>query len=190
MVAISQVTVEWSGAAVRGGGVSHFYTEGPVLTLQNGVKALFQSTVVSVLPSSCTIHIPATGDVIEADTGEVTGVWSEGTSFTSNGTVSGGTYAAGVGARLIWNTAGRTNNRRVRGSTFLVPLAVGAYQNDGTIVDDTRNTLAAAAQALVVAVANDFGVWTRPRSGAGGAFHTVVSGSCSDSVTWLRSRRT
>lgn len=190
MVAISQQRVLWSGQGVVGGGVSTFYTEGPALTLHNAVVALFSSTVQGLVPNSVTFTIPNSGDVLASDTGELLSVWSEGVQWSQTGTVAGGQYAAGVGARLLWDTAQRTNNRRVRGSTYLAPLAVGAYQSDGTIVDSTRTALSAAAHAMLVAVGNDLLVWTRPKGGLGGRANTVIEGSCSDKVTWLRSRRT
>jgi hypothetical protein len=101
-------------------------------------------------------------------------------------------YAAGVGFRFVWNTAGVTRRRRVRGSTYIVPIKGSFYGPDGTIDNTLITNALASAATLVAADSGSMRVWSRP-SAAGasdGAAHQVLSASVPDTVTWLRSRRT
>lgn len=189
MSAISRLRCDWTGAGVTGGGVSTFYTEGPPAALQAAIKTLFLGTVRTLLPTSVSVVIPASGETLESTTGVLTGTWSAGTAATVPG-ISGGNFAAGVGARIVWNTPGITRGRRVRGSTYIVPVAVGMYGADGTLTDSNRSDLQSAAHQVIVDCGDDFCVWSRPVGGSGGAIWTILSESVPDKVSWLRSRRT
>jgi hypothetical protein len=189
MAAISRLRVAWTGSGVTGGGLSTFYTEGAPLQLQLAIKDLFLGTVRTLVPTVCTMTVPAAGETFDSATGLLTGAWSEGTAQVIPG-INNGNYAAGVGTRILWNTAGITRGRRVIGSTFIVPLGVSCYSADGSLNDSNRGDLATAAQGVVVALGDDMVVWSRPIGGAGGAIWTVNSGTVPDKVSWLRSRRT
>jgi hypothetical protein len=170
--------------------VSTFYTEGDPLQLQLACKTFFAGTILSACPVGLTFVVPAVGETIESTTGALTGAWAAGTAQTSSATSTAG-YAAGVGARVVWNTAGITRRRRVRGATYLVPLVVPMYDVDGTIVNSVRTNLEAAANAMIVAMGDDFCVWSRNTSGlSDGAVWTITSTTVPDKVSWLRSRRT
>jgi hypothetical protein len=190
MAALSRLRIAWNGSPVTGGGVTTWYTEGDPLQLQLAAKTFFAGTLLSACPSGLQFVVPASGETIESSTGALTGGWTAGTAQTTSATGSSG-YAAGVGTRVVWNTPGITRRRRVRGSTYLVPLVVSMYDTDGTIVNSVRTNLEAAAQAVIVALGDDFCVWSRNTSGASdGAIWTISSASVPDKVSWLRSRRT
>ena len=96
----------------------------------------------------------------------------------------------GVGARVEWITGVVFNGRRVRGRTFLVPLAKSRFEGPGMLTSGCVSVLQAAASALVSAT--DLRIWSRP-SGAPGALggSALVSAAVvPDQVSWLRSRRT
>lgn len=180
----------WNGSPVTGGGVSTFYTEGDPLQLQLAAKTFFSGTLLSAVPVGLTFTVPANGETLESSTGTLTGAWAEGTAQTTSGTSTNG-YAAGVGTRIVWNTGQVVGGRRVRGSTYLVPLAGNFYDVDGTIVNSVRANLETAAQAMITALGDDMVVWSRNTAGlADGAISTISSASIPDKVSWLRSRRT
>ncbi len=186
---MERTQVVWSGDVVTGGGLTTFYSdEGigtPVLanlvTFFNAIKALF--------PGGITWTIPDGGDLIDEASGALTGTWSEsgGGVVTSTGGTS--PYVAGVGARAVWRTSAIRGGRRVRGSTFLLPLLTTQYDASGTIGPTALSTLENAAQTLLGS-ATSIGVWSRPRPGLSGALVPIDSVSVPDKVSWLRSRRT
>lgn len=188
MALINRVRVTWTGPAVVGGGVSTFYFTGAAAGIHSLVDNLFEG-MQSLFPSSVTINIPGVGDVLDSDTGEIVTGWSDGAASTWVGSASNNNYAAGVGARIIWTTNGRTNNRRVRGTTFLVPISVANYDTDGTLTSTAYNVINDNADALVTAADNSLVVWTRPNSEHGGAINSVLSAAPADKSSWLRTRK-
>jgi hypothetical protein len=175
---------------VTGGGVSTFYTEGDPLQLQLAAKTFFAGTLLSAVPVGTTFTVPASGETLDSANGSLTGGWAAGTAQTTSATGSSG-FAGGVGTRVVWETGQVVGGRRVRGSTYLVPLIVSMYDTDGTIVNSVRANLETAAQAMIVALGDDMVVWSRNTSGqSDGAISTISSARVPDKVSWLRSRRT
>jgi hypothetical protein len=189
MAAISRLRCAWTGPGVVGGGLSTFYSEGDPLQLQLALKTFFSGTVMTALPSTVTITVPASGETLESTTGTLTGGWTAGTAQTTSGS-SSAVYPAGVGCRVVWETAGVTRGRRVRGSTYLVPFAGNMYDLDGSILNSVRTSLQTAAEQVIVAMGDDMVVFSRPKGGAPGMIWTVQSAALPDKVSWLRSRRT
>jgi len=185
---LARVLVTWTGTPVTGGGISTFFFDEAHSGFQADV-ADFLTAVTGLCPAGITITVPPSGDLLDVATGELSGTWAEGTVEIIT-TSSGVSYAAGVGMRTVWRTAGVRNGRRVRGSTFLVPLVTSAYQSNGTIVDATAAAVQTAAAALVTASGSSMKIYSRPAPGLAGAAHTVISAEAPDSVSWLRSRRT
>jgi len=189
MAIMDRYRVGWSGAAVTGGGVSTFYFDSAEPGAITSVWA-FIDGIKSLFPSSVSWHFPNVGDQVDSATGDIVGTWNAGTEATLTGGSGSPDYAKGVGARVVWNTTGRRNNRLVRGSTFLLPLAVTSYEGDGTISAASLATLRAKATLYVTNTVGAALIWSKPQGGANGAAHQVVSGTVPDAVTWLRSRRT
>lgn len=187
MANLNRVRVELTGAAVTGGGVSTFY----FLSGATGFTADlgdFWEVVASFMPDSCTVIVPNSGETIDLATGQPNGTWTDGTPESHTGS-GGSNFFAGVGARAVWETLGYVNGRRVRGSTFLVPLRNGVADN-GTIETSVLEDLQDAADALVAAQSGDFVVWTRAVGGSGGVATAVTNAVIPDVTSWLRSRRT
>lgn len=168
--------------------MSTFYTEGDGAGLAAAVRTFF-STCKDAIKSGVTWSFPSGDVILDSSTGAVTGVWTGGAlaNVTSNGNAA---FASGVGMRVVWETAGHTNNRRVRGSTYLVPLDINGYQTDGSITDATVTTVTTAANGLRTVVGSTPCIWHRPVDGANGVSHPVTAVTVPDKVTWLRSRRT
>lgn len=172
-----------------GSGLSTFY-ESPESGVggADDLEAFFVA-VGDRIAQGVQIVIPSSGDLVESTTGDLVGTWSDpgtGGSVSSTGT-SG--FTNGVGARVVWNTGGLFGGRRVRGSTFLVPLGADAYEGAGNITSTMLADLQAAADALVAAT-TPFGVWSRPTATSPGEFNEWTSARVPDQVSWLRSRRT
>lgn len=76
-----------------------------------------------------------------------------------------GGYAAGVGGRIDWTTSDIRNGRRVRGRTFIVPMASTNFGVNGEITGANTQAWAGFAQTLLGALQNASAplvVWSRP----------------------------
>lgn len=188
MPTLIKCPVSWTGVPVVGDGVSTFYFNDVHTGFLADLSAFFTS-VGLVIAGGTTFSFPTSGDLIDDATGNLVGTWTEPAqaSVLSAGI---GQFANGVGARVVWGTSGTTNNRRVKGSTFLVPLTVGCYTGSGHLDDTIRGNLRTAALSLMSASAGEMVIWTRPVAGAGGKSQEVVGAEVPDRVSWLRSRRT
>ena len=108
-------------------------------------------------------------------------------------------YSAPSGAVVHWNTLAVREGRRVRGSTFLVPLSRQAYEDDGTLTSQTLTMLRAASTFYVETTDSVPVVWSRPReaitSGPNqrparpGASYEITAAEVPDMAAVLRSRR-
>lgn len=188
MSSLYRVRVTWNGSAVVGGGVSTFYFDTPA----TGYSAALVSFFTSLRPSfgaSVVWEVPQTGDILESTTGDITGSWTDGTTTQITGQQTAPVYAAGVGCRILWNTLGRTNNRRVRGSTFLVPLAADRYDTLGTLDPGVVSVFKTAGDTLIAHDPGSLVIWTRPNASHAGSVNSVTSADVPDKVSWLRSRR-
>jgi len=155
----------------------------------DAIRAFFQS-FVSQLPSNLTIQVPSTGDVVSETTGAITGSWSVGSTPVVVTGSNVGAYAGNAGAVVHWLSGGVVAGRRVRGRTFLVPLAGTAYDSAGSISSTFLTTLQTAAATYVTAQAGVAVVWARPAPGRTGSLHSIVSSRVPDLAVTLRSRRT
>lgn len=189
MAAISRVQVQFTGPAVIGPSSTSFFTTGQLDDFRTPLTVLW-TVLAQQMPPTCTVTIPNTGETFEDDTGALIELWGDGNTFT---VVGQGTpvYAAGCGGRIVWTTSSMTNNRRVRGSNFIVPIGSGSYDANGTIADGVVNAWATACQVFRVATATaGHSIWTRPKNGAGGKPNGVTGHLVPDKVATLRSRRT
>jgi hypothetical protein len=150
----------------------------------------FWTSMAQYMAGQVTITVPNSGDVIDSATGDLTGTWTGGTSATLIGGGSGA-YPGGVGACINWSTSSIVNARKVRGRTFIVPMAAGGYDATGTLLDTAVNTYRTAAALLVSSTAGDFHIWHRPTTvgGSDGQACPVIGYSLRDHVAWLSSRR-
>lgn len=189
MPIVERWRIAWSGSAVVGGGVSTHFFETPVSSISTDVGNFYKECL-KYCPPSVTVTIPSSGDLIDTADGSITGTWTHGGVQTWPGTAASNFYAGGVGARIVWNTLGRKNNRRIKGSTFIVPLAASMYDTDGTLLAAPATDLKFRGDTLVTAQTGSMGIWSRPEAGAGGLFNSIVDCNSPDKVSWLRSRRT
>lgn len=189
MARLKQYVVTWTGAPVVGGGVSVFYqTPDSIVGGANELLAFF-SALGTELAGGMNISVPSNGDIIEDTTGDKVGSWSDPGTGGTIGTSAPGSFVNGVGMRVVWNTSGIFKGRRVRGSTFLVPIRSDRFEGAGNISGTLLSTVQTAANALV-ADFEGFTIFSRPSAPAVGENNLVESASVPDFVSWLRGRRT
>lgn len=184
MTTLGRLRVSWTGFT-GAPGLSTFYAEDTGSGFCAAVLNFF-TQIRGVLPNVVTITVPSEGDLINDASGALVGAWSDtgGGTTTGNG---GTTYAGPVGAVVHWNTGAIINSRRLRGSTFIVPVASGFDDTDGTVSSGGLSTLRTQASNLVGAVAT-LRAWHRPGNTSGSSA-LITSASVPDKMVVLRSRR-
>lgn len=198
MAPILKVKIKWSGFAGGPGYTNLFFrdiagTPSQTTADNAALKAgNFCSYVRSHLPIEAILQVQNDVEVIEETTGELANVFTVATSPPLPGEAPSAPYSAASGAVVTWRTAGVRNGRRVRGRTFLVPLANSAYQSDGTLSAAAITSLNTnLANFLAPSGSANFGVYARPTSATAtdGIFHQATGFSVPDKVAVLRSRR-
>lgn len=203
-MAILRVKTRWT---VPGAGVAysvmHFGDggdpQGDNTDADNATLAVntFFTAVKLYMPSVVSLKIERDVELLSAETGNlITVLQSVDRAVLTGGAAASQTWASPAGVCITWNTAGirtvTSTPRRVRGRTFLVPLASGAFDIDGTVNSAAMTVFNNAATGLVGNFANaQFGIFARPTAGAvvPGAFHTVTGHRITDHAAILRSRR-
>ena len=141
-------------------------------------------------PANLDVQVAGAGDLLTDTTGAIAGSWSTSPAPTSVAGSGANAAAGGCGACQRWNTSSVSpGNRHIVGRTYLVPLAVGAYDQDGTLTAATISDLVAHAATMLASLSNSLVVWTRPVSGAGGQSHPVTGSGVTDQAARLRTRR-
>lgn len=193
MTTISRMQVRITGGTIGEGIATHYWA-----TETSGVQPLlktFWQSCGALMGGWVTIRVPASGETFDVTTGTLNGTWSEGTVSTATGGGSGGS-AGGVGACVGWSTDGIRRGRKVRGRTFIVPLAANVYDSDGTLLSTTLTALNGAVTTLLAGGSSTLQVYARPTPAPGGIgpdspgqVARITSGLVKDHVSWLRSRR-
>lgn len=149
----------------------------------------FYDNIKGQLANGLIIDIANSGELIDDSTGDLAGTWTDGTAqqVTGSGLNS---FVVGTGGVVEWVTNGTTNNRRVVGRTFLVPMDAGSIAGADQVVSAARTIVDGAISTFLGVGGQHLRIWTRPRPGVAGKSSAVVSGSLSPKVSWLRSRRT
>jgi len=191
---IHRIKARWTGFnGAPGYSVFHgdAATEGVAATAQDQADAvrLFFDGIVSRLPSIVRINVESQVEVLDETTGQIIDIVAITQPPTSAGAVAG-SYSAPSGAVINWNTNGVRNGRRVRGKTFLVPLAGTAYDGDGTLISSVHSQIQAAATTLAESFSG-LVTFARPTApgAADGAIYPIVSATVPDKAAILRSRR-
>lgn len=189
MAAIQRIRVAWSGTPVTGPGLTTFFSDPAVAPMSAAQVVAFFTAIKALFPSGITWDVPSGGDTIEETTGALISVWNSGGGAqvaSSGGAVA---FSAGVGARMTWTTGLIHHGRRVRGSTYLVPLIGTAYDTQGTINNSAITTFETAGTSLITALAGGLCVWSRPGPKGPGIHSPITLANVPDKVSWLRSRR-
>ena len=186
MTQLQRTRVTWAG--FKGGpGVSTFYSDGTSPANLDALRSFFAS-FAAMLPTGLTIQVAGDGDIIDDATGTLTGSWSGTQPAVVSGTGTGG-YAGAVGGMVTWVTGTVHNGRRLKGRTFMVPLASGAFSGSGVLYATFATTAKSAADTLIAATGPDWYVWGRPGPKGPGTSAPISSAVAGNLVAVLRSRR-
>ena len=196
---IAKVVVNWTGFPGAPGYTNFFFndfTDGSITqAIVDGALArtdTFISNWESSLPTAVKIQVQSAVQIIDVATGKLTRMMS-GPAKTLRSGSGTGNYSAASGMCFNWYTAGIRNGRRVRGRTFVVPIAGNALAPDGSIDDLKVTGLRTAAAAFFAPGANQGlpGVYARPttKGGTDGAWFGTTAFTLPDKAAVLRSRR-
>lgn len=211
MTSILRVKLRWSGfSGAPGYTIFHFRDFGGTGEWNPGVPEAtaavsrvndFGLGIRTVLPAGVSVQTENTVEEIEDTTGELVDIWNGTGGMTSVGTgTAGAAYAAPVGAVINWRTNTVRKGRRIRGRSFVVPLAGDKYQSDGSLSADCITAITNAANALAAGTGTpDLGVYARPTrtkntdgtttTTPDGQWAPVGSVNIPDKAAVLRSRR-
>lgn len=193
-MAVYRVKLRWTGFT-GAPGYTNLHFSAPTEPTSAGAQAVyaaantFAGALVSALPSAVRITTESAVEVVDQTTNELVTVFGVTSSPVNAGLMTGG-FSSATGACITWETGEVRNGRRVRGRTFVVPMAVAMYDTDGTLTSGAITDLQNAAEGLAGG-GFSFGILGRPTApgAADGGFYTVSSGRVSDKTAILTSRR-
>lgn len=200
MVAI--VRTAWSGTS-GGPGLTQFAVLGAAGGIwnpsgtQSAVNAVrtFWDSIKALLPDELKLDISPVIDDYDTVTGDLVGSYVAGTAPVQVIGTSAQSYVGGAGAKITWNTGQIRNGKRVKGSTFLVPIASTVFGPTGTVSVASITTVNTAANTMLSQLAaggTSLAVWSRPgppsKPRAGFATE-VLTGSVNNKSAILRGRR-
>lgn len=150
----------------------------------------FFDDIKALLPNDVTIGGSATFSILDTASGQLVGTGSVTQPGPVTGTAAQG-WAAGAGGRILWPTDTVRNGRKIVGSTFLVPLASIAYDNNGFLQGTTRTTLGNAAATLLATAGIHAGllVYSRPAPGKPGVMTAPARSTVPAQTATLRKRK-
>lgn len=148
-------------------------------------------SVATRVPTTVTLTISGTVEVIEDSNGQLQGFINVTAPAARVGTGTGN-YSAASGAVSNWYTGTVRNGRRIRGRSFIVPLAGSSLGPDGTLDTASVDNLRAASATLSAASgAARLVVWGRPTvpGATDGVSAEVITSTVPDKAAVLTSRR-
>lgn len=199
MVDVYRVTATWNGFQGAPGYSKLSFmglTDAAKLNGAGSATRAFFASFVLYLKSSWSIQVQPIVQVHEMATGELLREETMTTAPTSiAGSASAGqVYTGGAGAYVTWNTGAVYNGHKVRGRTYLVPLA-GTADTDGSLLAAFITTANTAVSTFITAQAGQLAIWSKTFSEPpephqiGGGLSTVIAGNVPDKSGILRSRR-
>ena len=193
MATIVRLQAVWTGFS-GAPGYTHWYgiSDGDAAAAANALGTrmrTFFDSIKAYIPSGADVKVQRLYQVLNDVNGNLT---SEGNLSADPTVVVGtgsGAYAGPAGVCVNWETGTfNANGRRIRGRTYLVPLAAFT-ETDGTVAATPLGAITAAATAALGGTGS-LGVWTRPSpGGSDGTFNIAISALVRDKVAVLTSRR-
>lgn len=203
MVNMLRVTTRWSGFNGGPGYTNLFFRdfgtgEGPgsdgdaaqALSAASRVREFFNS-LAPIFPNEVTFNVLSDVDILE----DTTGTLVDSIQIEAPAPVQGSnaaSFSGPVGLVVNWKTSAIRNGRRIRGRTFLVPVASSLFGVTGGVIPADAAGVAAAAEILADRNATpDLGVWARPTSAtaADGQWAVCTGSNVPLLAAVLRSRR-
>jgi len=194
MAVIVKVQARWEG--FQGApGYTNWYglSDGDAAAAANALAPrmrTFFNALTTYIPSVATVKVQRLYQVLESTNGHLT---SEANLSADPAVVqgaSGQAYAGPAGAVVNWETGlFNTRGHRIRGRTYLVPLAA-AFETNGTLGSAPLTAIQTAATGAIGGLGGLI-VWSRPttKGGSDGVANTVTAAIVHDKSCILRSRR-
>jgi hypothetical protein len=193
-MAYTELVVLWQGALNGMPGYSKFRFIGEISGSQLQSAATNLTTFLNAwkawIPSALTLTIQPTATT-HADDGTLSGEVVIPTPPAPIAMTGAGVVMAASGAMVRWQTGAINGGHKVEGRTYFVPAIANLGQSDGTIVDATRTTLAAAATAFATSTPSP-AVNSRAnpaKPARGNATYAIISATIPDKQVIMRSRR-
>jgi hypothetical protein len=146
--------------------------------------------ITALFPTAWSAVADSAVDTITTTSGAVIATNSV-TPWTRTGASSAGFGPLAVGGCVTWLTDTFLSGRRLKGRTFVSPVANEFTDADGSPNSSMLTKLTDFGAAWVAAVSGTTApvVWHRPVAGAGGASSPITAATVRDKFAVLRSRR-
>ena len=199
-MAIMRAKLQWT---IPNAGISHsvlhFRAPGGFAPTQADADVVrtkmgtMKTNIQSLIPSTIQLRVQSDVEVIDTPDGKLLDVFGTASDTTNGGSLPGSEkWAAPVGAVITWNTADIRNSRRVKGRTFLVPIASSLFDVDGTLNPTNMSQIETVATNLRTASSGvELVVYGRPSApgATDGTASLVTSHRIPDTAAILTSRR-
>lgn len=199
VVAMSYMNVQGD---VGGTGISRFHwrrtdNTTPVGSDCNSAAAAIYDlfhTVQAELPADIQWVPGSIVQLFDVNSGLIQGSLPVTTTGSNVSGTSTGNYAAGVGARINWQTSTVHGRRFIRGTTYIVPGGPNMYASNGNISASSGSAVSTGAAAYVNAMLTAGltpVIWGRPPKGltTGGHMGDITAYVVPLTPAGLRSRR-
>lgn len=160
------------------------------------VQALFEG-IKAYLPQNTTISVQGQVDEFDVSSGALIGSASmTALPATTTSSATAASFAGPAGGCITWNTSLIVNRRRLRGRTFVVPVAGPALDTNGSLSSAFIAAVNTAATTFIATTAPRPNVWGRQWNNAnppvqvGGTLAAIDAYVLRDQAAVLRSRRT
>lgn len=203
MASILRVVTKWEGFNGAPGYTNLFFRDFGVggvdggdptaEAAQSAVERVrdFWDGIKVVFPNEVRLQIQSDVDLLEDTNGQLQDSFGVDGGAPITGT-NATNFSGPVGAVINWKTAGIREGRRIRGRTFLVPLAHNCFGEGGSVNAQDAGFLANAAATLAAPGGTpDLGIWARPtaKGASDGKWAPVTSSNVPTLAAVLRSRR-
>jgi hypothetical protein len=156
---MQRVTATWNGWA-GAPGTSTLWFQGSSIIPATTIKPLFDAWA-PYIPSSINIQVNNTGELVDPDTGKVTGTWSSAAVASTPGTGTAATLLLAQGVQLRLDTGSYRNGKHIRGRIYFIPCLAAAVSSVGTVAAGVITAMDAAAASLSSASGAQWGVYHR-----------------------------
>ena len=188
MTNMREILTNWSTATGGAGTTVMYFAESAAsAAAQRAALGTFWGVVDNYLDSNTAWNVQSFGNVIESETGTLTGEWTESTPQGAAGGVVGNALPNASQILVRWGTGVIYQGKRIRGRTF-VPGVASTALVEGEVGSAAVAAINTAALALASAGVG-FGVWSRPRVGVPGLHAAATTGTVWGEFAVQRRRR-
>lgn len=162
MATIREITIDWQAAGSPGGTSVLHFAGVPSAAVQRSALFAALNTVNLYLAASTVARIATEGREFDDATGTLTGMWSEGTPYTTAGIASGEPVANAAQVLVRLATGAIVDGRMLKGRIFIPGLAQSATDT-GQVSATAAGSFTTEFSDLAASIA-ELVVWSRPRA--------------------------